>query len=155
VASAVTAQGNGGMVTACKANPGCVAYIGISYLTQATQSGLGYADLQNKAGNYELPTQATFGDEAAAFATKTPANGAVSMIYGSAADGYPIVNYEYAIVPDKQPSAVDAQAVKAVLAWAIDPANGNSPTYLDQVGFIALPSQVEAISAELISKVKS
>ena len=155
VAGAVAAQGNGGMVTACKANPGCVAYIGISYQAQALSAGLGYAALKNEAGNYELPTQATFSDEAAGYATKTPASGTLSMIYGSATDGYPIVNYEYAIVPTKQPSALDAQTVKAVLAWAIDPDNGNSPTYLDQVGFVALPSQVEAISAKLISKVSS
>jgi len=58
-------------------------------------------------------------------------------------------------VPTKQPSALDAQTVKAVLAWAIDPDHGNSPTYLDQVGFVALPSQVEAISAKLIAKVSS
>ena len=155
VTGAVAAQGNGGMVTACKANPGCVAYIGISYQAQSLSAGLGYAALKNEAGNYELPTQATFSDEAAGYATKTPASGTLSMIYGSATDGYPIVNYEYGIVPTKQPSALDAQAVKAVLAWAIDPSNGNSPTYLDQVGFVALPSQVEAISAKLISKVSS
>ena len=51
-------MGNGGMVQACKANPGCIAYIGVSYLSQATAAGLGYAALKNKSGNYELPTQA-------------------------------------------------------------------------------------------------
>lgn len=155
VAGAVAAQGNGGMVTACKSSPGCIAYIGISYQTEAVGDGLGYAALKNAAGNYELPTQATFSDEAAAYATKTPANGSISMIYGSAADGYPIVNYEYAIVPTNQPTALDAQAVRAVMAWSIDPSNGNSPTYLDQVGFVALPTQVVAISAKLIAKVSS
>ena len=155
VPGAVPAQGNGGMVQACKANPGCIAYIGISYQNEATADGLGYAALANKAGNYELPTQATFSAAAASFATKTPATGTVSMIYGPASDGYPIVNYEYAIVPEKQPSALAAQAVKAVLAWAIDPSNGNAPTYLDQVGFVALPPQVVAISTTLISKVSS
>lgn len=153
VTGAVAAQGNGGMVTACKANPGCIAYIGISYQNQATGAGLGYAALQNKAGSYELPTQATFSAEAAAFTSKTPASGTISMIYGSAATGYPIVNYEYAIVNKTQSTTTVAQAVRAILGWAIDPNNGNSPTYLDQVGFVALPSQVETISATLISKV--
>ena len=153
VTGAVAAQGNGGMVQACGANKGCVAYIGVSYLNQATAAGLGYASLQNKSGNYELPTQSAFSAEAAAFATTTPANGAVSMIYGSAADGYPIVNYEYAIVPTHQPSTLAAQAVKAVLAWAVDPNGGNAPTFLDQVGFVALPTQVQQISANLIAKV--
>jgi phosphate transport system substrate-binding protein len=155
VPGAVAAQGNGGMVQACQKNPGCIAYIGVSYLNQATAAGLGYASLKNKAGNFELPTQAAVSAEAAGFATSTPANGSVSMIFGPASDGYPIVNYEYAIVPTKQPSALAAQAVKAVLAWAIDPSGGNSPTFLDQVSFVALPQQVQDLSAKLIAKVAS
>ena len=155
VGSAVAAQGNGGMVQACGANKGCVAYIGVSYQNQASGAGLGYAALKNKAGSFELPTQAAISAEAAGFATSTPASGTVSMIFGPATSGYPIVNYEYAIVPTKQPSALDAQAVKAVLAWSVDPANGNAPSYLDQVGFVALPSQVQQIATNLIAKVTS
>jgi phosphate transport system substrate-binding protein len=75
------------------------------------------------------------------------------MIYGPKTGGYPIVNYEYAIVSTKQPSAVDAQAVKAVLAWAIDPTGGG--TLLSQVGFVALPTAVQSISAKLLSAVSS
>jgi phosphate transport system substrate-binding protein len=153
VPGVVTAQGNGGMVQACQKNPGCIAYIGVSYLSQATSAGLGYAALKNKAGNYELPTQATILAAANSFATKTPASGAISMIYGPATDGYPIVNYEYAIVPGKQPNALAAQAVKAVLAWAVDANGGNAPTYLDQVNFVALPSAVVPVSTALISKI--
>ena len=143
------------MVQACQKNPGCIAYIGVSYLSQATAAGLGYVSLKNKSGNFELSTQATTGAAAASFANSTPATGAVSMIFGPATDGYPIVNYEYAIVPSKQPNALAAQATKAVLAWAIDPTGGNTPTYLDQVNFVALPSAVVAISTKLIAKVTS
>jgi phosphate transport system substrate-binding protein len=155
VPGALTAMGNGGMVTACKATPGCVAYIGISYLKQATADGLGYAELQNKAGHFEVPTASSITAEAAGFTTSTPASGTVSMIYGSPSDGYPVVNYEYAIVPTKQPSALDAQAVKAVLAWAIDPSGGSASTYLDQVGFVPLPAAVRSISTTLVTKVSS
>jgi len=155
VAGAVAAQGNGGMVQACQKSTGCIAYIGVSYLNQVTAAGLGYAALKNKKGNFELPTQASIGAGAAQFATSTPTSGAVSMIYGSASDGYPIINYEYAIVPSKQPSATAAQAVKAVLAWSIDANGGNAPTYLDQVSFVALPSPVVTISTKLIAKVHS
>jgi phosphate transport system substrate-binding protein len=150
---AVAAQGNGGMVQACQKNAGCIAYIGVSYQSQATAAGLGYAALKNKSGNFELPTQATAGAAAASFANSTPATGTISMIFGPATDGYPIVNYEYAIVPSKQPNAAAAQGTKAVLAWAIDPTGGNAPTYLDQVNFVALPSQVVSISTKLIAKV--
>jgi len=153
VTGAVAAMGNGGMVQACQANPGCIAYIGVSYLSKATAAGLGHAALKNKSGNFELPTQASISAAAASFASSTPATGAVSMIFGPATDGYPIVNYEYAIVPTTQPSALAAQATKAVLAWAIDPSGGNATTYLNQVNFVALPSPVVSLSTKLIAKV--
>jgi phosphate transport system substrate-binding protein len=155
VPGALSAMGNGGMVTTCKATPGCLAYIGISYLSEATTDGLGYATLENKSGHFETPTPASIAAEADSFTTSTPSNGAVSMIYGPASAGYPIVNYEYALVSTKQPSALDAQAVKAVLAWAIDPSGGSAPAYLNKVGFVALPSAVVSISAKLLSKVSS
>jgi phosphate transport system substrate-binding protein len=146
-------MGNGGMVQACQANPGCIAYIGVSYLSKATTAGLGYAQLKNKSGNYELPTETAIAAAAASFASSTPASGAVSMIFGPATDGYPIVNYEYAIVPTTQSNALAAQATKAVLAWAIDPTGGNATSYLSQVNFVALPSAVVSLSTKLISKV--
>ena len=96
--------GNSGMVTGCKATPGCIAYVGISYQTQALQAGLGYASLENAKSQFVAPTAASIAAEAAAFTKKTPANGTISLIYGPAKDGYPIVNYEYAIVETHQAS---------------------------------------------------
>ncbi len=97
------------MVSGCKATAGCIAYVGISYQTQALQAGLGYAALQNAKGQYVLPTATSIAAEAAYFVKKTPANGTISLIYGPANDGYPIINYEYAIVSNDQSSRVDGQ----------------------------------------------
>jgi phosphate transport system substrate-binding protein len=155
VPGALTAMGNGGMVTTCQATAGCVAYIGISYLKQAITAGLGYAALQNKAGHFEVPTATSIGAEAAGFTSSTPASGTISMIYGPPAAGYPIVNYEYALVSTKQSSALAAQATKAVLAWAIDPSGGAAATYLNQVAFVPLPAAITSLSTKLISKVSS
>ena len=142
--------GNSGMVTGCKATPGCIAYVGISYLTQALQAGLGYASLQNAKGQYEVPTAASIAAEAASFVKKTPANGTISLIYGSAPTGYPIVNYEYAIVSDKQSSSTTAKGIRSLLEWAINPKLGASTTYLAQVNFQPLPAKVEAQSVKQI-----
>ena len=40
---------------------------------------------------------------------KTPANGTISLIYGPVSGGYPIINYEYAIVSNDQSSSSDGQ----------------------------------------------
>jgi phosphate transport system substrate-binding protein len=146
--------GNSGMVTGCKATPGCVAYIGISYQTQVLQAGLGYAQLQNGRGQFVPPTSASIAAAAAGFSRQTPANGTISMIFGSANDSYPIVNYEYAIVNTKQTSSSKAKGIRSFLEWAIDKKYGNAAEYLSQVNFQPLPPRVEAQSLKQIAKIK-
>lgn len=153
-AGALGENGNGGMVSGCKATPGCIAYVGISYLSQLLGDGLTYAQLKNAKGNFELPTQTAVATEAAGFIKKTPANETISMVDGPAAGGYPIVNYEYAIVNATQSSASTAKAIRSVLEWAINPKDGNSAQYLSQVSFQPLPPSVVAKSLKQIEKIK-
>lgn len=147
-------MGNSGMVTGCKATPGCIAYVGVSYQTQALQAGLGYAQLQNAKGQFEVPTPASITAEAAAFVKKTPANGTISMIYGSANGGYPIINYEYAIVDSTQSSATAAKAIRSVLEWVVNAKDGNASSYLSQVNFQPLPPTIVKGSLKQILAIK-
>jgi phosphate transport system substrate-binding protein len=151
VAGELAFKGNSGMVTGCRANPGCVAYIGISYLAQTTAAGLGEAELQDVAGSYELPTPATIDAESAAFAATTPANGTLSLIDGPAPGAYPIINYEYAIVSTSQPDSTKATDIKALLNWILT--TGQSSAYLSRVNFQPLPSQVVSLSEALVGKI--
>jgi len=132
-----------------------VAYIGISYEPETQGDHLGVAALGNASGNYEVPTAGSITAEAGAFTSKTPADEAISMIYGDASGGYPIINYKYAIVPAKEQNATVAQAVKSFLDWAVSPAGGNSESYLRQVNFQSLPAAVAKMSDNLISKIGS
>jgi phosphate transport system substrate-binding protein len=148
-------QGNSGMVTGCKGQVGCIAYVGISYQTQALQAGLGYAQLRNLQGQYVTATASSIAAEAAAFAPKTPPNGTISLIYGSANGGYPIVNYEYAIVSNHQSSSNKAKNIRSVLEWAVNKKGGSSASYLSQVDFQPLPSKVQAQTLKQILGIKS
>ena len=151
VPGARAATGNKGMVTGCAATPGCVAYIGIAYLSPATAGGLGYASLRNALGAYETPTAKTIAAAVGSFVSATPVNETISMVNGPAAAGYPIVNYEYAIVSSRQHSAAKARDIKAFLHWAIT--TGNGAQYLDQVLFQPLPAPVVSLSDAQIAKI--
>jgi phosphate transport system substrate-binding protein len=153
ISNALGETGNGGMVTGCAATPGCIAYIGISYLGKAQAAGLGEAMVENKSGKFLLPNPATMTAEAKQLETKTPANETLSMIYDSAADGYPIVNYEYAIIPAKELNNQMASAVKAFLAWAVDPKHGSASSFLNQVDFQPLTPAVAALSDAQIAQI--
>jgi phosphate transport system substrate-binding protein len=149
VPGAEAETGSGGMVKGCAAIKGCIAYIGVSYLSQITSDNLGEAQLANKAGAYSQPTSKTISAALATFSGSTPASGSQSLINGS--DGYPIINYEYAIVKASQPSTAQADAIKKFLTWGIT--SGSNAKYLTPVNFEALPSNVVTIATNLINKI--
>jgi phosphate transport system substrate-binding protein len=151
---ALAETGNSGMVAGCQANKGCIAYIGISYLQKTQAAGLGTASLQNKAGKFLQPTPANIKTAAAALTGKTPPDESLSMINGPAAGGYPIVNYEYAIVKTSQSNATQAEDIRAFLHWIVH--SGQDPvTYLDPVDFQPLPPSVVKLSDKQIAKIGS
>lgn len=147
-------NGNGGMVSGCQATAGCIAYVGISFLTSVLGDGQTYAQLENGDGQYVLPSPASAGTEAAGFTAKTPANGTISMVDGKVTGGYPIVNYEYAIVNKNQSSTTTAKAIRSLLEWSIDPSYGQSSQYLGQVRFVPLPVKVVTQSYKQIKTIQ-
>ncbi|MBO0863515.1 MAG: phosphate ABC transporter substrate-binding protein PstS [Mycobacterium sp.] len=153
VPGALGENGNGAMVTGCAETQGCVAYIGISFLDQTQQKGLGQAQIGNASGKYLLPDAHSIEAAAASFVSQTPENGAISLINGPAADGYPIINYEYAIVNGKQKDAATAQTLQAFLHWAIT--DGNDPSFLDKEHLQPLPASVVKLSDAQIAKITS
>lgn len=155
VTGALGETGNGGMVSGCGSTPGCIAYIGVSYQAQTQAANLGQAQLENASGAFESLTASTVAAEAAALASQTPANETLSLVFDSAATGYPIINYEYAIVNSKQSSATQAQAIKSLLAWSVDPNYGNSAQYLSKVGFEALPAAIGKLSLVQINSISA
>jgi phosphate transport system substrate-binding protein len=153
VQGAMAEQGSVNTMRACEATPGCVAYNGISYLSQALAHGLGEAALANSVGAYTLPGAAAIQASVASFVSLTPPNETISMIDGPSARGYPIVNYEYAVVSTRQPDAAKASAIKAFLNWVITTGNGSS--YLNTVGFQPLPTAVVSLGEDQIAEIGS
>jgi phosphate transport system substrate-binding protein len=145
-------SGNQGMVTGCQDTVGCVAYIGISFQSAANGDHLGEAKLANTLGQWELPSQPSIDAAVASFVSSTPANETISMVDGPASGGYPIVNYEYAIVSARQPSATTVRDLQAFLHWIIT--TGNSLHYLGPVQFQPLPGQIVSLSDAQIAKIR-
>ena len=145
----MAATGSSGIIGAVRDTPGAIGYVGVSYLSTVTKDGEGEVALGNSAGNYVLPTASAIQAGLASF-TNTPANETISLINGSGAGVYPIINYEYAIVSTSQASATRAQDLRAFLNWAIS----TGTTQLAQVNFQPLPSSVVTLSQAQIAKIK-
>jgi phosphate transport system substrate-binding protein len=143
------ASGSNGIVSKVHSLPGAIGYVGVSYLSPVTRDGEGEAALGNSAGNYVLPTASTIQAGLTSF-TNTPANETMSLINGSGAQVYPIINYEYAIVSISQPSTTRAQDLRAFLNWTIT----TGTAQLAQVNFQPLPPSVVMLSQAQIAKIK-
>jgi phosphate transport system substrate-binding protein len=150
-ASSLAETGSGGMVTGCQATKGCIAYIGISYLSKTSAAALGEASLSNKPGKYTQPTAGAINAALASFSGTTPTSGSQALINTSAPTGYPIINYEYAVVKKTQPNAATASALKAFLNWTLT--TGASSKYLSAVNFQPLPANVTTIAKNLVSSI--
>jgi phosphate transport system substrate-binding protein len=155
VAGALAEKGSLNVLQACATTSGCVAYNGISYLTQAEGDGLVDAALENSAGNFTLPTPNAITDSVDSFVSLTPPNETISMIDGPSADGkgYPVVNYEYAVVSTRQPDAARASAIRAFLTWVLT--TGNDGSYLNPVGFQPLSPTLVTLGEAQIAQVGS
>jgi phosphate transport system substrate-binding protein len=148
----IGAKGNAGMLAAAAANPGSIAYIGISYADKAAAAGLGTAALLDADGQYVLPTPENIAAAANSVVNSTPPDERISMIFAHGANAYPIVNYEYAIVDSNQQAAAVAGAIRDFLTYAIT--EGNNASFLKQVHFLPLPPPIVALSTAQIAKIQ-
>ena len=153
VQGGIGAVGNPGMVEALKSTPYGVAYIGISWKAPVEKAGLGIAMLQNRAGNFVLPTVANAKAAAGEMVSKTPADERISLVYAPGKNAYPIINYEYAIVKKQQPNAETAAAMRDFLNWALDRKGGNALHFMEAVHFVPLPASAAELSRKQVAEI--
>lgn len=153
VAGAVDAKGNDGMLTALKDHPYSIAYVGVSWEAETAKLAYGQAALENRDGNFVLPTPESIAEAAQAGFGSTPVDERVSLILEPGTISYPIVNYEYAIVQSRQTDKDIADALRRFLTWALDPNGGESASYLDQIHFQVLPPAIVRLSQTQIDRI--
>jgi phosphate transport system substrate-binding protein len=147
--AALGAAGSNAIISRVKSAPGAIGYVGVSYLSQVSSANEGEAALGNSSGNFVLPTARAIQAALASF-TSTPASETISLVDGSAAQAYPIINYEYAVVNTSQPSATRAQDLRAFLAWAVT----SGTAQLASVNFQPLPPPIVTLSASQIARIR-
>jgi phosphate transport system substrate-binding protein len=154
VAGSLTASSNQDMAQKLASTPYAVGYLGASFEVEASKAGLKAAMLQNEDGNFVFATAATITAAAASLTPRTPPDERLTLVFAPGANSYPLINYEYAIVAEKQPNAQVATAISNFLEWCISPQGGSAGSFLDPVHFIALPSAIRARSLEQIAKIQ-
>ncbi len=137
-------KGNEGVTGYLKQLPGTIGYIELAY---AHQNRLPVAALQNKAGNFVLPTLKSL---SAAAKTHIPPDTRVLIVNTDAADGYPLSAMTWILVYKEQAyggrSYERAKALADLLWWCVHEAQ----EYNEALFYARLPENVVAIVEKLI-----
>jgi phosphate transport system substrate-binding protein len=145
-ATAHAGSGNSGVAQVIKSTPGAIGYV--DYAT-AKASGLTFASIKNKDGDYVAPSDAS-ASAAAGQATVAP-DLTFHAVWAPGATSYPITYQSWDLVYETQPNANDAAMLKAYLGYLL----GAGQQLLPNLGYAPLPANIDQMATAQLSKIAS
>ncbi len=127
----IGARGNEGVTAQLQQLEGSISYIGYDY---AIQNDLTYAALENRSGQFMLPTPSS---TAAALSAETlPDNLRLFIADPEGATAYPLVSYSWLLVHKYYDSMAKARAISALIDYGLN----EGQAIAAELGYIPLPS---------------
>jgi phosphate transport system substrate-binding protein len=137
-------SGNSGVASIIKSTPGAIGYV--DYAT-AKASGLTYASVKNKDGNYVAPSVPAASASAAGVTVNSDLT--FHAVWGSGATAYPITYQSWVLVYAKQANANDAKLLKAYLGYLL----GSGQQLLPALNYAPLPASIDSTAVAQLSKI--
>ena len=144
--SARAGNGNSGVAQIVKSTPGAIGYVDYS---TAKATGLTYASVQNKSGNYVAPS--TSSATAAADSATVAPNLTFHAVWATGADAYPITYQSWVLVYESQSNSNNAKMLQAYIGYLL----GAGQQLLPSLGYAPLPSSLDSMAKAQVSKIGS
>jgi phosphate transport system substrate-binding protein len=135
---------NTGVAQIVKSTPGAIGYVDYA---DAKATGLTYASVQNKDGNYVAPSTAAASASAAGVTVKPDLT--FHAVWGSGADAYPITYQSWVLVYETQPSANVSSMLKAYIGYLL----GAGQQLLPTLGYAPLPANIDSMAKAQLDKI--
>lgn len=126
-------KGNEGVTAAVQQNEGALGYVEYGY---AKNNNLTMAVLQNKAGNFVTPDDASAAETLAA--VELPENLRAFIINPEGDNSYPIVTYTWILVYKDYDDPEKAKAMEAMIQYGLTQGQEQAPA----LGYVPLPKTV-------------
>jgi phosphate transport system substrate-binding protein len=139
-------KGNEGVSGLVKQTPGSIGYVELIY---ATQNGIDYASVKNKAGKFVKATVEGVTAAAAGAAKSMPKDYRVSITDAPGAKAYPISTFTWLLVYPKNPEGKGAE-IKAFMRWMLKDGQKMAPA----LGYAPLPESVKAMVAKTVETIQ-
>ena len=128
-------KGNEGVAGAIKQTPNSVGYVELAY---AEKNNLPYAEIQNKSGNFILPSLESTTKAIEGKLDTMPDDFRVSLVNPDGAEAYPIAGFTWILIYQKQKNSVKGKALLDFLKWAIH----DGQQYTKDLLYAPLPDSV-------------
>jgi phosphate transport system substrate-binding protein len=145
----LAADGNNGVSEFISKAPGTIGYVSLNF---ARAKRLKVAALQNKAGQFVLPSLdgATAAAAGAAAANRIPEDFRLALVEGESADAYPITGFTYILVRREMDDPAKAATLASFLWWNIH----HGQSYAPGLHFATLPPEVLARAEEQLRSLR-
>ena len=137
-------KGNEGVATLIKHSEGSIGYVELGF---AQKLGLDVAALENKSGNYIVPSFASA--TAAIAAAELPDNLRVFLPDPEGPESYPIVTLSWVLLYREYPDSKKAEVIKELFRWCLNEGQGFS----GNLGYIPLPAKIVSKAAAALATI--
>ena len=132
---------NAGVATYIQETEGAIGYVEYSYALQANFTN---AAVANPAGAYVTPSVGTIANAGAQAASLSATN--FNIINAAGAQAYPLANFSWALVYQKQASTNTGIVLGKLFQWIITTAQG----YSSGLGYAPLPANAVAVAHQTL-----
>jgi phosphate transport system substrate-binding protein len=137
-------NGNGGVASIVKSTPGAVGYVDYA---DAKASGLSFASVKNKDGNYIAPSVA--GATAAASGVTLAPDLTFHSVWAPGAQAYPISAQSWVLVIQAQSSKNVTKMLQSYIGYLL----GDGQKLLPSLGYAPLPASIDSMAKAQLSKI--
>jgi len=139
-------NGNSGVAQIVKSTPGAIGYVD---LADAKASGLTYASVKNKDGNFVAPSSESA--SAAAAGTTIKPDLTFHAVWATGAQAYPITYQSWDLVIQAQSNANTTKMLQAYIGYLLGPGQ----QILTSLGYAPLPASLDAQAKAQLDKIGS
>ncbi len=141
--SGLGGKGNPGIAAIVNRTAGAIGYVELAY---ALQNNIPFMALKNKAGSFQLPSQATVRAAAAQFPTVSAQN--FSIVNAPGAGSYPIAGYSWVLL--RQHPHAHASDLVSLFRWTVT----SGQQYAGKLNYVPLPDNVQKVATSALSTIK-
>jgi len=140
----VGGKGNPGVAAIVQQTPGAIGYVELAYVLQNKMKD---AMLQNRAGQWQFPTQLTVAAAAAQFKHVTPTS--FSIVDAKGKKSYPICGYSWVLMFKHQTDATKGKALKKLMQWMVS----TGQKYAGTLDYVPLPANIQKLAQSYLKTV--